>query len=60
MIKLELEINDVNLILGALSKLPFEQVIAIIDRIRQQGDPQVEALTRAADALAKAQETPLE
>jgi hypothetical protein len=60
MIKLELEINEVNIALIALSKLPFEQVVDAINKIRNQADPQVEAISRAEQALAQAQETPLE
>jgi len=41
MIHLELEIADVNNILGALSKFPFEQVADLIGKIRDQAIPQV-------------------
>jgi hypothetical protein len=60
MIKLDLEINEVNVVLVALSKLPFEQVIDVITKIRQQADPQVEAIGKAEAALAQAKELPQE
>jgi len=41
MIHLELELADVNNILGALSKFPFEQVAELIGKIRDQAIPQV-------------------
>jgi hypothetical protein len=48
MIKLELEINEVNTILAVLGKHPFEEVVALISKIKQQGDPQAEAIAAAA------------
>ena len=56
MIKLELEINEVNSILAVLGKHPFEEVVALIQKIKLQGDPQAEAI--AAAAAAQATETP--
>ena len=53
MIKLELEINEVNTILRTLGKHPFDEVVALIGKIKQQGDPQAEAL-----AAAEAAKTP--
>jgi len=54
MIKLELEINEVNAILRTLGKHPFDEVVALIQKIKQQGDPQAEALDAAAKAAAPA------
>jgi len=42
MIKLELEILDVNNILNALGQMPFVQVQALIVKIQGQAAPQVE------------------
>jgi hypothetical protein len=53
MIKLELDINEVNTILRVLGKHPFDEVVALITKIKSQGDPQAQAI---ADQLAKAQE----
>jgi hypothetical protein len=43
MIKLELEIAEVNGILNALGQMPFVQVQALIVKIQGQAAPQVEA-----------------
>ncbi len=45
MIKLELEILDVNGILNALGQMPFVQVQALIVKIQGQAAPQVEQKT---------------
>jgi hypothetical protein len=53
MIKLELTIDEVNMILRTLGKHPFEEVVLLINKIKQQGEPQV------AEIAAKQQaETP--
>ena len=54
MIKLELEINEVNMILAVLGKHPFEEVASLVVKIKQQGDPQAEAIV-AAKATAAAE-----
>jgi hypothetical protein len=59
MIKLELEINEVNAILRTLGKHPFDEVVALINKIKQQGDPQAEQLAAASSAeLPAAPEAP--
>jgi hypothetical protein len=45
MIKLELEIAEVNGILNALGQMPFVQVQALIAKIQGQAAPQVEQKT---------------
>ena len=42
MIKLELEVNEVNGVLTALGQLPFVQVQGLIAKIQQQAVPQVQ------------------
>ena len=42
MIKLELNIDELNLVFGALAKAPYESVFAIIDNIRNQAVPQLQ------------------
>ena len=42
MIKLELEINEVNGILTALGQMPYVQVQALIMKIQGQAAPQVQ------------------
>jgi hypothetical protein len=55
MIKLELSIDDCNMILRVLGKHPFEEVVAVINKIKAQGEPQVQAMeTEAAKAAAEA------
>lgn len=46
MIKLELNINEVNTILRSLSKHPFEEIANLIGKIKAQGDPQVAELEK--------------
>jgi len=41
MIKLELEVNEVNGVLNALGQMPFVQVQALIAKIQRQAEPQV-------------------
>jgi hypothetical protein len=47
MIKLELSIEEVNTVLRVLGKHPFEEVVALIGKIKQQGDPQAALLNNA-------------
>jgi hypothetical protein len=51
MIELKLTVEDVNGILSALGKAPYELAHPIIEKIRLQGVPQVQALVNdvAAD-----------
>ena len=55
MIKLDLEINEVNTILAVLGKHPFTEVVELIGKIKSQGDPQAQAI---AEATAPAAELP--
>lgn len=41
MITLVFSIDEVNSILGALSKFPYEQVKTLIEKIQEQANPQV-------------------
>lgn len=54
MIKLDLEVNEVNAVLLALAKLPFETVAPLIEKIRIQAIPQVPA-EQQADTREKLQ-----
>ena len=49
-IKLELEINEVNVILRSLGKHPFDEIANLIVKIKQQGEPQ--AIEQAKEAQA--------
>ena len=54
-IKLELEVQEVNLILRSLGKHPFDEIAALIGKIKQQGEAQ---LAEQEKAEAPAAETP--
>lgn len=41
-IKLELEVQEVEVVIGGLSQLPFARVESIINNIRQQAVPQLQ------------------
>jgi hypothetical protein len=54
MIKLELTIDEVNTILRTLGKHPFEEVVLLINKIKQQGEPQVAELVKQQEAQTPA------
>ena len=51
MINLELSIEEVNGILMALGKAPYEMAQPIVDKIKQQAIPQVQAQATPADVV---------
>lgn len=51
MIKLELSIDEVNIILRSLGKHPFDEIAALIMKIKQQGEPQVAEIAKQVEAL---------
>jgi hypothetical protein len=55
MIKLELSIDECNMILRVLGKHPFEEVVAVINKIKAQGEPQVQAMEAEAAKNAPAE-----
>jgi hypothetical protein len=42
MLELKLNVDQINMILGGLGKLPFEVVAGLVDEIRNQVMPQIE------------------
>ena len=46
MINLELSVQEINLILQALGQAPYVQVADIVEKIKEQAAPQVEALPK--------------
>jgi hypothetical protein len=46
MINLELSVQEINLILQALGQAPYIQVAEIVEKIKVQAVPQVEALPK--------------
>jgi hypothetical protein len=53
MIKLELSVDEVNIILRSLGKHPFEEIAMLISKIKQQGEPQVAELIKQQEEAAK-------
>ena len=47
-IKLELEVQEVNLVLRSLGKHPFDEIAALIGKIKQQGEAQLAEQEKAA------------
>jgi len=56
-IKLDLEVNEVNLILRSLGKHPFDEIASLISKIKQQGEAQL-AEQEKAQAEAEPAPTP--
>jgi hypothetical protein len=52
MINLELTLNEINLILQALGQAPYAQVAELVEKIKAQAIPQVEALPKEEVAEA--------
>jgi hypothetical protein len=46
MIILELNVQEINIILQALGQAPYAQVAELVEKIRVQATPQVEALPK--------------
>ena len=53
-IKLELTVDECNMILRVLGKHPFEEVVSVINKIKAQGEPQVAAAEADAAKLPDA------
>lgn len=49
MIKLELSVEEVQITLVGLSKLPYEAVAGLIDKIKSQAQPQVQPAETAEE-----------
>jgi len=47
-VKLELNVNEVNVILRSLGKHPFEEIAVLIQKIKSQGDSQLAELQATA------------
>jgi hypothetical protein len=48
----EFTIEEVNMIMGALARLPYEAVAPMIDNIRRQAEPQLQQMPPAEDTVA--------
>ncbi len=40
-IKFELSFDEANLVMYALGKMPFDQVVGLVEKLRQQAAPQL-------------------
>ena len=49
-IKLTLTVDEVNVILASLGKHPFDQIAALVQKIKAQGEPQVIAQSEPVTA----------
>jgi len=52
-IKLDLTIAETNLVLGSLSKQPYEAVAGLINKIQAQGGPQAEQVAAEEQAATE-------
>lgn len=57
-LNLELTVTEVNVILRTLGKHPFDEVAALVSKIKGQGEAQIAEIVEAAKAAAPAEETP--
>lgn len=51
----ELTLDEINLVVGALSKLPYEVTAPVINKIGEQVRPQLAAMQEQAAAAAQAE-----
>ncbi len=49
-INLTLTLEEANLLLANLGKLPYEQVFGLVKKIQEQGAPQAEEIIKAREA----------
>lgn len=56
MFELKLSLQEVNAVLGALGKGPFDQVADLINNIRQQAEPQIPRMQAEQEAAKSAAE----
>jgi hypothetical protein len=60
MIKLELSVEEVNMILRSLGKHPFEEIASLITKIKMQGEPQVAEMIQKQKEAQAAQQAELD
>lgn len=58
-LRLELTVGEINAILRSLGKHPFDEISALIGKIKSQGEAQLAEIAQAQQAAAPA-ETPVE
>lgn len=55
-INLSLTLEEANILLANLGKLPYEQVFAVVKKIQDQGIPQADAIIKAREETQAAEE----
>ena len=55
-INLVLTLDEANLLVANLGKLPYEQVFTLVKKIQDQGAPQAEAIIKDREEAQKAKE----
>jgi hypothetical protein len=60
MIKLELTLDETNAVLQALGNMPYAQVVALVENIKNQAIPQVPAPETAPVSVPDAESAPLQ
>jgi len=59
-INLTLTLEEANLLLANMGRLPYDQVHVLIKKIQDQGTPQAEAIIKAREEAQKTEETKAE
>jgi hypothetical protein len=60
MIKIELTLDETNAVLQALGNMPYAQVVALVENIKNQAIPQVPAPETAPMPASDAEAAPLQ
>lgn len=47
MLKFELTVSEANLVVGSLGKMPYETVAELVQKLREQAQPQLAAMEQA-------------
>ena len=48
--KFEFTIEELNIIMAALGRMPYEQVFTLVENVRKQAGPQIQAAQEAAQS----------
>lgn len=47
-VTITMTVNDWNVVMGALGKMPFESVVSVVNQIKEQAEPQMKPAAEAA------------
>lgn len=53
-IAITLTVNEWNVVMSSLGKMPFEQVVSVIGQIKEQAEAQISASASASETTADA------